>query len=211
MCVHYFTLRVHYFSCCFLHWAVIFLFFFVCSLFFCVCSLYLFGVGCLLWAVIELAVRATIFYMYFSKMIHVFPQDDTCISRGWYHNCVHYFCWELSALSRDWAGCPSHLLSESRRCRGYVAVLFTARMYLLFYATMQICTTLHNVLLHLSLYLHTLQQIANNTSRIVLSDLFSRNEDWKNQIGCNSLCTTCTTCTMHPAHGVLCCQCWVGS
>ena len=86
------------------------------------------------------------------KMIHVFPQDDTCISPGWYHNCVHYFCWELSSLSRDWARCPSHLLSESRRCRGYVAVFFTARVYLLFYATMQICTTQHNVLQHLSLF-----------------------------------------------------------
>ena len=31
-------------------------------------------------------------------------------------------------------------------------------------------------------FLHTLQQIAINTSLIVLSNLFSRNEDWKNQM-----------------------------
>ena len=130
---------------------------------------------------------STRWYMYFSKMIHVFLQDDTWIC----HNCVHYFCWELSALSRDWAGCPSHLLSESRRCRGYVAVFF----HCTFVSTL-LCNiaNMHNPARCLATsftFLHTLQQIAINKSLIVLSNLFSRNEDWKK--------SNRVQFTMHPA------------
>ena len=118
-------------------------------------------------------------------MIHVFLQDDTWIC----HNCVHYFCWELSALSRDWAGCPSHLLSESRRCRGYVAVFFTARLYLLFYATMQICRTLHNVLQHLSLFSTRCNKLLSTRHSLCCQICFHVMKIGQNQIGCNSPCT----------------------
>ena len=126
-------------------------------------------------------------YLYFPKMIHVFLQDDITIACTIsVESCLPWAVIELAVRPT----CSQNLEDVEVTLQFF----FTARVYLLFYATMQICTTLHNVLLHLSLYLHTLQQIANNTSRIVLSDLFSRNEDWKNQIGCNS------PCTMHHLH-----------
>ena len=143
--------------------------------------------------------------MYFSKIIHVFLQDDTCISPRWYmyfsrmiHGFVTIACTISVRSCLPWAVIELAVRPTCSQNLEDVEVtlqfFFTARLYLLFYATMQICTTLHNVLQHLSLFSTRCNKLLSTRHSLCCQICFHVMKIGKNQIGCNS------PCTMHHLH-----------
>ena len=129
-------------------------------------------------------------YMYFFKMIPVFLQDNTCISLRRYmyiSRMIHGFVTIAFTISvgscLPWAVIELAVRPTCSQNLEDVEVTLQFFFHCTFVSTL-LCNNanMHNTAQCRATsftFLHTLQQIAINTSLIVLSNLFSSNEDWK--------------------------------